>query len=90
MARAGSTGVPHQLSGKIGIMGEIVNLNRARKERARRRKAEDAAANRRKFGRTKGEEQAESQERDRSVDRLDAHRLPPQPPDGPDGPDEPA
>jgi hypothetical protein len=38
-------------------MAEIVNLNKARKARARADKAVDAAANRAKHGRTKAQKQ---------------------------------
>jgi hypothetical protein len=41
-------------------MAEIVNLNRARKARARSEAAATAEANRAKFGRTKAEKQAEA------------------------------
>jgi hypothetical protein len=41
-------------------MGEIINLRQARKAKARSDKAAAADANRVKFGRTKGQKQAEA------------------------------
>lgn len=40
-------------------MGELVNLNRRRKERAKQAAQAEAAANRAKHGRTKAEKQAD-------------------------------
>ncbi len=56
-------------------MGEIVNLNRARKDRA---KAEDrlrALANRAAHGRTKAEKQAAAKENERAARLLDGQKL---------------
>ena len=50
-------------------MADIVNLKQARKEKARREHDLDAAANRRRFGRTKAEKLA-----DRRAD-VDARRT---------------
>lgn len=55
-------------------MGEIVNLRRARKGRAREEAASRAAANRRKFGATLAEREALRAERALEVRRLDAHQ----------------
>jgi hypothetical protein len=52
-------------------MGDIVNLNDRRKKKAREDKAAGAAANRAKFGRTKGEKKLEEQKRSADVRRLD-------------------
>ena len=52
-------------------MGEIVNLNRFRKQRDRDEKARTAATNRAKHGRTKEEkahEDAEAERRDKDLD----------------------
>lgn len=51
-------------------MAEIVNLNKARKRRARDRAGEQAAANRVKFGRTR-----EQKERDRAEDEAARRKL---------------
>jgi hypothetical protein len=40
-------------------MADIVNLRRARKEKARRERDAEAAANRRRFGRTRAEKQTD-------------------------------
>ena len=55
--------------------GEVVNLNRFRKERARREKEAKASANRRRFGRTKDERASDDVERDRREAELDGAVL---------------
>ena len=56
-------------------MAEIVNLNRARKAKARADREAKAAENRVRFGRTKAEKDA-IREKDRLAARsLDGHRL---------------
>lgn len=52
-------------------MAEIVNLNRARKAKARTDAAKVAEANRAKFGRTKAERSAEAAEQARRTTLLD-------------------
>ena len=52
-------------------MAEIINLNRARKAKARVDKQADAQANRAKFGRSKAEKQADAAERARAERDLD-------------------
>lgn len=52
-------------------MGEIVNLNRARKARDKAAAKADAAVNRAAHGRTKGERQAAEAERARVARLLD-------------------
>lgn len=58
-------------------MGEIINLNRARKAKARTEQEAQAAANRRAFGRTRAEREADAAERRRQAAELDARRLEP-------------
>ena len=67
-------------------MGDVINLRQARKQLARRRDHAEAAANRERFGRTKGERQKNEAERAEAERRLDNHRLE-RPDDDPDGPD---
>jgi len=55
-------------------MAEIVNLNRARKAKARVAATKTAAANRAKFGRTKAERDAEAAEQARRTALLDGAR----------------
>ena len=50
-----------------------INLNRARKDRARAAKQKTAKANAVKFGRTKEEKAAARTERDRAKAQLDGH-----------------
>lgn len=52
-------------------MAEIVNLNRARKARAKAAAGRTAEANRAKFGRTRGEREAEAADRARRDALLD-------------------
>lgn len=56
-------------------MGEIVNLNKARKARDKAEAKRAADANRLAFGRTKAERQTTQKERERDAARLDGHRL---------------
>jgi len=53
------------------VMADIVNLNRARKARARGEAAKQAEANRAKFGRSKAERDAEAADRARRDALLD-------------------
>ncbi|MBB4155492.1 hypothetical protein GGQ80_003415 [Sphingomonas jinjuensis] len=52
-------------------MGDVVNLNRARKAKAKQAATVQAAANRVAYGRTKMGRKAEAAERDRQKNRLD-------------------
>lgn len=65
-------------------MGEIINLNKARKERERESKKQRAQENRAQFGQTKGEKQKSSSTLDKIRKALDGSRL-----DGPDDPSPP-
>lgn len=56
-------------------MTEIVNLQRARKERARREREAQADANRRRFGRTKAEKASDRDAASRTTRILDGKRL---------------
>lgn len=55
-------------------MGEIVNLNRARKDRDKAARKAQAAANRTAHGRTKAERTTAERERDRASTLLEGHR----------------
>ena len=55
-------------------MTGIVNLNRARKERARAEKRQQADANAARFGRTKAERQAEAARAAREAAVLEGHK----------------
>lgn len=55
-------------------MAEIVNLNRARKARARVQKEETAAQNRILFGRTKAEKQLDAARKAAEAKNLDGHK----------------
>jgi hypothetical protein len=52
-------------------MGEVINLNKARKTRARADAQAKAVENRAKFGRTRAQKAAESAERDRIARMID-------------------
>jgi len=57
------------------LMAEIVNLNRARKARAKADAKRTAEANRLTFGRTKAERLTTQAERERDAAQLDGHKL---------------
>lgn len=59
-------------------MADIVNLRRARKDKAKREREAEADANRRRFGRTRGEKNADKDAADRTVRSLDGKRLEPE------------
>ena len=56
-------------------MGEIVNLNRARKAKAKADREVQAAENRVRFGQTKAEKQKAQVERDAKNRKLDGHKM---------------
>lgn len=56
-------------------MGEIVNLNKARKVRDKAEARRTAESNRLTFGRTRAERQTEKTRREREAAQLDGHRL---------------
>lgn len=66
-------------------MGDLVNLRRARKDRDRRRREDEAAENRVKFGRSKAEKLTTKAQDALETRRLDGHRL--EPPADPETPD---
>lgn len=57
------------------MMAEIVNLRRARKEKARRERQGEAAANRRRFGRTKAEKAADKDAQERTRRDIDGKKI---------------
>jgi len=61
--------------GQIRPMTEPINLNKARKAKARADRATEAAANRARFGRTKAEKEREQIDRDRAKRLLDGAEL---------------
>jgi hypothetical protein len=56
-------------------MGEIVNLNKARKARAKVEAEERARDNRVRFGRTRAEKEAARREAERHSNDLDGKKL---------------
>lgn len=56
-------------------MGEIVNLNRARKAKAKADREVQAAENRVKFGQTKAEKEKRHAEEEAARRRLEGHRV---------------
>lgn len=56
-------------------MGDLVNLRRARKDKARREREKDAQTNRVVFGRTKPERETAKAQQALDAARLDAHQL---------------
>jgi hypothetical protein len=56
-------------------MAEIVNLRRARKDKARQRRESEADANRRRFGRTKAEKAADKDAQERNRRDVDGKKI---------------
>jgi hypothetical protein len=56
-------------------MAEIVNLRRARKDRARQQRESEADANRRRFGRTKAEKANDKDVRERARRDIDSKKI---------------
>jgi Domain of unknown function (DUF4169) len=61
----------------MASMAEIVNLNRARKQKSRVDKAKVAEVNRIKYGRTKAEKLLEKFEQQKADENLDGHKRDP-------------
>ncbi len=57
------------------MVAEIVNLKKARKDKARAERAQDADANRRRFGRTKAQKAADKDADARTGREIDGKRL---------------
>lgn len=68
--------------------GDIVNLNKARKGKARAEKEKQAAENRVRFGRTKAEREATRLREEQDRARLDALKLDRKPRTSPDPTDD--
>ncbi len=56
-------------------MGDIVNLKRVRKRNEREQSAQQAAANRTRFGRTKSERAADERVKNHADRLLEQHKL---------------
>ena len=56
-------------------MADIVNLRRARKDKARRDREVEADANRRRFGRTKAEKSIDKDAKARAQREIDGKRI---------------
>ena len=56
-------------------MGDLVNLNKARKARAKAEAEKTAADNRLKFGMTKAEKKKNEDQKKRLARHVDGHRL---------------
>ncbi|HEV7369353.1 DUF4169 family protein [Arenibaculum sp.] len=56
-------------------MGDVINLNRFRKQRAKTEREEEAARNRARFGRTKEEKKKEKDELARKNRDLEGKKL---------------
>jgi hypothetical protein len=67
-------------------MGDVVNLNRFRKQKQREEKAKQAEINRIRHGRTKAEKERELAERERATRLIDGKRLDRTAPEEPDEP----
>ena len=56
-------------------MADIVNLRRARKDKARREREVEADANRRRFGRTKAEKTNDKNAQEQARREIDGKRI---------------
>jgi hypothetical protein len=56
-------------------MADIVNLRRARKDKVKREHEAEADANRRRFGRTRAEKEADKDTAERAARLIDGKRL---------------
>jgi hypothetical protein len=56
-------------------MAEIVNLRRARKDKARQQRESEADANRRRFGRTKAEKAGDKDAQERRRREIDGKKI---------------
>ena len=56
-------------------MADVINLRRARKDKARREHEREAAANRLRFGRTKAQKKADKQAKEREGRAVDDKKL---------------
>ena len=56
-------------------MAEIINLRRARKDKARQQREGEADANRRRFGRTKAEKAADKDTQERARRDIDGKKI---------------
>jgi hypothetical protein len=59
-------------------MGDVVNLRRVRKQKARDQQESQAAANRAKFGESKASRNLATAEQQQVTSRLDAHKREPE------------
>jgi len=57
------------------MSAEIVNLNQFRKQKERTQKNRQTAANRKKFGRTRGEKKGEQHEAERQENQLSGQEF---------------
>ena len=57
------------------MTAKIINLNQVRKQHQKAEKEKTAAANRDKFGRTKGGKKRDKLTADKNVIHLDGHKL---------------
>jgi hypothetical protein len=69
---ASATALPHHHT-----MSQIINLNKARKQRAKADAERLAAENRVRFGRSKAEKQRDLAEQRAAAQKLDGHKLEP-------------
>lgn len=69
-------------------MGNVVNLNRFRKQKAKANRKKQAEVNRRLHGRTKAEREREAQQKHQLTRLVDGAKLDPPRPDTPNERDE--
>jgi len=67
--------VPALIAAGSDDLGDVVNLHRARKLRAREKAQATSAENKIRYGRTKAERKGIADERERQRKQLDGHSL---------------
>jgi hypothetical protein len=56
-------------------MGDVINLNRFRKQKAKKERARQAEKNRLKHGRTKQERDIDARKKELELRRIEGHKL---------------
>ena len=75
MAKLRSTHALKNLRPDGVAMGDLVNLKRFKKRKAREQSEREAETNRARFGRTKSERAADAMRARHASDRLDQHKM---------------
>ena len=71
------TGVEQSVAvcARLARMGDVINLNRFRKQKAKKERARQAEKNRPKNGRAKPERELDARKKELELRRIDGHKL---------------